>query len=180
MSFKNLEALTSLSIPDSGCFVRAPSEKAVALWVERNLQASKGSVGKRSQVGVIWFPVYFSSVKSGHHKVTCSPSQPGTYSYLEQFLQGRKKTAETNTWKLRSRQWCLTAYPSHTNKDKAPLYFECSPPSFFSFQEQRLLTPISPLKPRGRALVWMRTQVRHLHTQTSVSPLQTNFLSSWT
>lgn len=37
VSLKNLEALTSLSIPDSSCFVRAPSEKAVALRVERNL-----------------------------------------------------------------------------------------------------------------------------------------------
>ena len=75
---------------------------------------------------------------------------------------------------MKSRQCCLIAYPSHTSlriKTTAALYFECSPPSFFSFQEQRLLTPISPLKPRSRALVWMKTQVRHLHTQTLVSPL---------
>lgn len=52
MSLKNLEALTSLSIPDSSCFVGAASEKTVALGVERNLQASKGEK-KRSQVGVI-------------------------------------------------------------------------------------------------------------------------------
>lgn len=105
----------SLSIPDSSCFVRAPSEKACCLAGWKKSISKQGVGGKWSQVGIIWFPVYFSSVKSGHHKVTCSPSQPGTYSYLEQFHQGGKKTAETNTWKLKSRQWCLIAYCSHTN-----------------------------------------------------------------
>lgn len=37
VSLKNLEALTSLGIPDSSCFVGAASEKTVALGVERNL-----------------------------------------------------------------------------------------------------------------------------------------------
>lgn len=92
MPFKNLEALPSLSIPDSRCFVRAAREKSVPLGVERNLQKRKNK--KPSQVCVI--NIFYQ--QKGDIAKHLSPSQPGTsiYSYTEQSLRDGENSAGTN------------------------------------------------------------------------------------
>ena len=101
MPLEHLEALASLSIPDSCCFVRAARSKTVPLGVERNLQTQEK---ENTVTGLRDDSQYIFNQQKGGITKHLSPSQPGIYLYTKQFLHDRKDIAGTNTRKLKSRQ----------------------------------------------------------------------------
>lgn len=90
VSLEDLQALASLHVPDSGCFVRAASQKTVPLWVERNLQRERKK-GKQSQVCVMVLK-RSSSAKRGHNYT--SVTWPAWYLFLNKAVFSCRKNIE--------------------------------------------------------------------------------------